>query len=470
MQRLRPGQSLNKPLQNVVKNAPSREKVNDENAVVIWNLIAIDTSGIDHTFTKKDQGGPTRASRAMAMVQIAVADTLALITKAYQPYYSDYMVSVTGKQQDSAIASAAVHVLSQLFPQQSSRLQKLYDDFMSRTTRDDGSVELGKKVAAHVLAQREQDGSQHPEPVWGASFNPENVYCAWQKDPFSKIPVALGANWGQVKPFVLKSSTQFRVPAFPSLSSPEFGKAYLEAKRLGGDGTHTPTERTSYQTETGIFWAYDGTPSLCAPPRLYNLIALQIAKQKNIAHDAVEMAKYYALINVALADAAIACWESKYHYNIGRPVTVIREAVTTPTVQTDPKQPYGSSDTVPDATWTPIGVPISNGQGVNVTPNFPSYPSGHGTFGGALFQVIRNYFKTDDIPFTFTSEEYNGKTLGPDGNTRPERPRTFKNLSEAEEENGQSRIYLGIHWEMDKTTSITQGNQVGDFITSHIYQ
>jgi hypothetical protein len=70
---------------------------------------------------------------------------------------------------------------------------------------------------------------------------------------------------------------QFRVPAPPALSSPQYAAAFAEAKALGGDGVATPTARSEEQTAIGIFWAYGGTPSLCAPPRLHNQIAVQIA-------------------------------------------------------------------------------------------------------------------------------------------------------------------------------------------------
>src|SRR5205823_630974 len=114
------------------------------------------------------------------------------------------------------------------------------------------------------------------------------------------IPIALGAHWGQVRPFVLQSSDQFRVPPPPDMASAEYTDAYNEVKRLGGDGVVTPTERTEEQTQIGTFWAYDGTPSLCAPPRLYNQIAVQLATARGL--NAVEMARLLALANTAMAD------------------------------------------------------------------------------------------------------------------------------------------------------------------------
>jgi hypothetical protein len=117
----------------------------------------------------------------------------------------------------------------------------------------------------------------------------------------------------------------------------------------------------------------------------------------------------------------------------------------------------------------PLGAPASNLTGPNFTPPFPSYPSGHGGFGGAIFQTMRRFFGTDDIAFTFVSDEFNGVTKDNAGNVRPLMPRTFTTLSQAEEENGQSRIYLGIHWHFDKTQAIAQGNNVANYVFDHAF-
>jgi hypothetical protein len=270
----------------------------------------------------------------------------------------------------------------------------------------------------------------------------------WRQDPISATPLALGAHWGRVEPFVLRSGDQFRAPEPPPLDSRRFAEALNEEKRLGGDGIVTGSERTPDQTFAATFWAYDGTPSLCAPPRLYNQIAMQIAEQ--MKSDVVEVARLLALVNVAMADAGIATWESKYYYQVGRPVTVIREAG--------------------DAAFMPLGAPASNLHGPNFTPPFPAYPSGHAAFGGALFQTLRNFYRTDAIAFTFVSDEYNGVTEDHEGVVRPLHPRTFSSLSEAEEENGQSRIYLGIHWSFDKTRGIAQGRRVADYVFRNAFR
>jgi hypothetical protein len=114
-----------------------------------------------------------------------------------------------------------------------------------------------------------------------------------------------------------------------------------------------------------------------------------------------------------------------------------------------------------------MGAPASNLHGPNFTPPFPAYPSGHAGFGGAVFEILRKFYGTDRIAFTFVSDEFDGVTADNTGVVRVLAPRSFSTLSEAEEENGQSRIYLGIHWSFDKTEGIAQGRRVADWVFQH---
>ena len=147
--------------------------------------------------------------------------------------------------------------------------------------------------------------------------------------------------------------------------------------------------------------------------RLYNQITVRIANQMRTG--LVPLARLLALINVAMADAGIAIWESKYYYQFWRPVTGIRESEpgTGPTGLGD-----GNPATAGDPSFSPLGAPASNLMGPNFTPPFPSYPSGHAGFGGALFQTLRNFYETDNIAFTFVSDELNGVTRDNQGNVR----------------------------------------------------
>lgn len=433
-----------------------------------WNGIAVDASGLDHTPVAigenrifGEQLGPGRSSRAMAIVHIAIFDAINAIVGGYQSYTGIARVRPSTSMK-AAIAVAAHDTLSALFPSQApSFAVRLAEDLgavRDGRAKTDG-IDLGRRAAAAILALRANDGSQHNEPRVGVDYFPSNDPGKWRQDPISQIPLALGAHWGKMKPFVLTSGDQFRAPPPPAMSSTQYLAAYDEVKRLGGDGVTTPTLRTADQTLAGIYWAYDGTPSLCAPPRLYNQVALEIAGL--MRSDLVETARLLALVNVAMADAGVAVWDSKYFYDFWRPVTGIREADpgTGPTGLGD-----GNPATLGDVSYLPLGAPASNLNGPNFTPPFPAYPSGHAGFGGALFQTLRNFYGTDSIAFTFVSDEFNGTTRDNTGAVRPLVPRSFASLSEAEEENGQSRIYLGIHWEFDKTEGIAQGRRVADYV------
>jgi len=443
-------------------------------AVRRWNEIAINASGLDHTPVATgenrvfgEQLGPCRAARAMAIVHIAIFDTVNSVARQYNSY-ADVLRPIAPISNQAAISQAAHDTLVALFPSQAASFDaRLAEDLAA--IKDRGvkrrSVNLGKRAAAAILALRAADGSQVPEQRVGTDYITSDLPGRWRQDPISRIPLALGAHWYACKPFVLASGDQFRAPPPPPMGSLAYAAAFDEVKRVGGDGRVTPTERTEEQTHIGIYWAYDGTPSLCAPPRLYNQITMKIAEQ--MESRPIEVARLLALVNVAMADAGLAVWDSKYHYDFWRPITGIREADpgTGPTGAGD-----GNAATAGDATFSPLGAPASNLTGPNFTPPFPAYPSGHAGFGGALFQTLRRFYGTDDIAFTFVSDEFNGTTPGNDGNVRPLLPRSFTSLSQAEEENGQSRIYLGIHWSFDKTEGIAQGRRVGDYVFDNAFQ
>jgi hypothetical protein len=445
-------------------------------AVLRWNSIALDASGLDHTPVQPDEDrvfgealGPGRSSRAMAIVHIAMFDALTSIHGGYESYTGVARVrSPDAVSARAATAQAAHDTLTAMFPSQEARFSRELQTSLSQIPADRArrlGRMVGADVARRILRVRTHDGAEYPELKMGKEFTPSDEPGKWRADPISASEVALGAKWGEVKPFVLATSSQFRAPPPPAMTSDEYTAAYDEVKRLGGDGVTTPTERSEEQTFIGIFWAYDGTPNLCAPPRLYNQIATTIARQ--MGSDAMQTARLLALLNVALADTGIAVWESKYHYQLWRPVTGIRESDpgTGPTGAGD-----GNSATIGDPAFVPLGAPASNLNGPNFTPPFPAYPSGHAGFGGALFQILRRLYGTDDIEFTFVSDEYNGRTRDNRGATRLLHPRQFKSLSQAEEENGQSRIYLGIHWSFDKSEGITQGQQIADYIFDRLYR
>ncbi|MEM8563552.1 MAG: vanadium-dependent haloperoxidase [Pseudomonadota bacterium] len=455
-----------------------RQELNKPNdRVVFWFNAMLDTSAIDHTPDPNtgdvdfDQGGPTRSSRAYAIVQTAVFDALNAFSGRYHPYNSLGDVDTSDASRDAAITYAAYETLLQLYPNQAERLLTLLQSDLQQMKGDSLAIAKGKAVgqaaAAAMLAARANDNANHLEPAYGeggAVADGNGTYDfklvnsgtsqpgQWLPDPVDPAgegAVALGAYWGSVTPFSLSSGHVFRSPVPPTLASPEYAEAYQEVAALGGSPTNTliPSTSTAQSRFIGNYWGYDGVPLLGIPPRLYNLIALQAALDNGIKN-ALELARFLARVNVGLADAGIAAWDSKYYYNYWRPVSGIRID-------------DGNPATVQDAQWLPVGVSVINTSiAIRPTPPFPAYPSGHATFGASTFEIIRSTF--GDKAFTFVSEEYDGEGFDPftPDVPRPLVPVRFASYTAAQEENGISRIYNGVHWNFDNTAGQVMGVQI----------
>ena len=192
-----------------------------------WNVIAIDASGLDHTPVAPgenrvfgEQLGPCRASRAMAIVHIAMSDTVAGVFRQYESYTRVRPPKGPISMQ-TAISQAAHDTLAALFPSQATRfdawLTEDIDEVKHQKERANG-IDLGKRAAAAILALRANDGSQISEPRVGVGHMTSNLPGHWRQDPISLIPLALGAHWGECIPFVLQSASQFRTPPFPALA------------------------------------------------------------------------------------------------------------------------------------------------------------------------------------------------------------------------------------------------------------
>ncbi|MGD9924810.1 MAG: hypothetical protein AB7V13_25680, partial [Pseudorhodoplanes sp.] len=442
---------------------------------VMWNQIALDTTAIDHappppgvnTNPGLQHLGPHRSSRVMAIVHVAMFDAINMASRfngknpsqpnyRFETYSPNLPLPKRAVSIDLAITYAAGETLKALYREQAPVIAEFMRlDEMAILNKKDGKTpfysearDLGTAAARAILDRRKNDGSAHVEPQVGQDGFPlADGPGQWRPDPVSNIITALGGRWGSVEPFVIRNVPTFRPPAPPSPGDPRYAKDFEEVRRLGGEVTQrTRTDRTEEETIIGIFWAYDGTAFLCAPPRLYNQVIRQIVEQKTRDERSKDQdpkllnyARLFALANLAMADAAIAAWDAKYHYRYWRPVVGIRAAATD-----------GNAATEPDYYWRALGAPASNSvRGPNFTPPFPAYPSGHATFGGALFEVLRNFY-AEGTAFTFRSDEYNGINR-PDGSStpRPEIVRSFANFRAAEDENARSRIYIGVHWQFD---------------------
>ena len=196
------------------------------NWVLHWNEVAIDASGLDHTEVLPgedrvfgEQFGPTRASRAMAIVHIAVFEAVNAIAGGYQSYV-DLAPAAPGASMQAAIAQAAHDTLVAMFPSQAEHFDaELAEGLVAvedGAAKEDG-VALGSAAAAAILALRAQDGSAPPDPVLGVDFFTSDEPGHWRQDPVFPYPDALGGRWAEVRPFVLATADQFRIPAPPAL-------------------------------------------------------------------------------------------------------------------------------------------------------------------------------------------------------------------------------------------------------------
>jgi hypothetical protein len=422
--------------------------------VLRWSEVGMDAARVDHGLNyPSEQFGPTRTSRAMAIESIAIYDAVANIDGTYQPYLTRAAVAPDASM-DAAVAQAGHDTLAALYTHQVATFDQDLAADLSAIPDGPGKqagIALGKLTAANILAARADDGSQKDAPGQPVHF----TYCTqpgdWQADPLHPNATPLTPDWGSVTPFAMDSGTQFRLPPPPALDSPEYAAAFNEVKALGGGSADSPTTRTDEETTIGLFWGYDAQPGLCAPVRFYDQITDTIARQQG--NTEVQNARLFVLVNVAMADAGIACWGDKYFYDFWRPVTAIRHA-----------HQDGNPLTVADPDWTPLGAPADNGNGVNFTPPFPSYPSGHADFGGALFTVLKDFYGTDNIHFTIVSDEFNTITKDQNGVARPLVPRSYTSFTQAMVENARSRVYLGIHFQFDADNGIQQGSEIGNWV------
>jgi len=434
--------------------------------VLFWNGVALHAAVVDHGIGAPGvQFGPTRTSRALAIVQGAVYDAV----NSIDPQFAPYLIQVAAPNDasiKSAVAAAAYTTLVNLYPYQ----KPYFDSQMAASLINiplqpeiDGMV-VGLTVANAILTARANDGSQVDAVGQPVNYTYGQLPGQWRPDPLHPNATPLTPDWGGVTPFVIQSAEQFEAPPPPAITSLTYAQAYEQVKALGAVNS---TVRTDNETDIGFFWGYDAQPGLCAPVRFYNQIAEDVAvKMRNTV---VQNARYFALINFAMADAGITCWGTKYDYNYWRPVTGIRE--------NDPgtgPSSLGSGNPFlvgqGDPTWTPLGAPADNGGGTNFTPPFPSYVSGHATFGAATFKVMEDFYHTDIIPrggITIISDEFNTITVDQNGHVRPLLPRTYNSFSQMAGENAQSRVYLGIHWEFDAVEGIRSGDGIGDYVFTH---
>ena len=380
------------------------------NLVIAWNAAALQAIRLDRT-------PPPNAARDLAILQRA-------IDRAVETVASRQSESpVVAAMESTAAAQAGHDALVALFPDQAAMFDAALGASLAGLPAGRAQARgmaIGGSAAAAELAARSQDGSNAV-----VSYTPSTSTGLWRPTP-PGFAGALDPQWGHVTPFVLASPSQFRPPSPPALDSPEYATALNEVESLGAANS---TTRTPDQTQIALFWN-DGSGT-STPPGHWNEIAAAVALQR---HDGLlKDARLFARLDTALADAAIACWDAKFAYNLWRPVTAIHSA-----------DQDGNPQTTTDPTWAPL----------IATPPFPSYVSGHSTFSAAAATVLTHAFGPD-VQLAVTSDSLPGVV------------RHYASFQAAAQEAGMSRIYGGIHYSFDNTAGQALGNAVGEYVISH---
>lgn len=358
-------------------------------------------------------------SRSAAIVQLAVFEAVNTITGDYEPYLGT-LTAPPGASPEAAAVAAAYRTLVTLYPASAVALgqaRALSLDAIDDGPGKDAGIAVGEQAALQLLQLRANDGAGLAALT---PYAPGNSPVDWQPTPpaFAK---ALLPGWGSVTPFGLNTPDQFRAAAPPPLNSGKYAGDYNETRLLGRAGINP--FRPQDRADVALF--YDVT----SPVFAWNTVARQVsaAQGKSLS----ENARIFALLGMAIGDAAIAVFESKYHYNLWRPVTAIWGGDLD-----------GNLRTAADAAWLPL---------VGTRP-FPTYPSAHATLSGAARVTLERLFGRQGHSIVLSNAAL---TL------------SYTSFRQICDDVDDARIYGGIHFRFDQEAGTLQGRQVATYLSTH---
>ncbi|PYT95569.1 MAG: hypothetical protein DMG38_26785 [Acidobacteria bacterium] len=368
---------------------------------------------------------PLATSRVVALVSSSVYDAVNGIEPRYQPLYVKPNAPHSASQRAAAI-QAAYSILLDLYPAQAANLTAHRASSLAALAQHEGATSVnagiawGQTVADAVWAWRLADGNAPPPPPFVGVLGIENTPAAlgaWRPTPLLNSPGA-GPQFASMTPWVLTRPSLFRLPPPPAWNSAQFAADLAEVTTMG---VYSGSQRTDDQSKLALFWA--GNTAL-----YWNRIAVQLSANASLSF--TYNARLFALLNVTMADAAIACWDGKYRYVFWRPITAIRTGV-------------GSQ--AADPTWVPWLDFFPTG-----TPPHPEYPSGHSTVSGAAAAILSAEFG-ENTSFTVTSDVRPGT-------------RSFASFNDAVAEVANARVFGGIHFR----TSCVRGNLLGQAVAGYV--
>jgi PAP2 superfamily len=370
---------------------------------------------------------PNVTSRIVALVSASVFDAVNGIEPRFRPLLVRPDAPHNASQRAAAIQAAYV-ILLHLYPAQSGMLTIRLNASLAAlasTEKPDAiaaGVSWGQTVADAIWTLRLTDGfAPTPPPFLGVLgiVGAPGAVGFWRPTPPANASGAT-PQLATMTPWVLTRPSQFRLPPPLALNSPEYAADLNEIKVMG---TLTGSMRTPDQSELALFWALN-------TPLAWDRIAAQISAARGLS--LTENAHLFALLNITLSDALIACWDSKYRYVFWRPITAIRAGLT-------------PADA--DPLWEPW-LDFLTG-----TPAHPEYPSAHSSMSGAAAFILSAAFG-ENTAFTVTSEIRPGT-------------RSFASFSDATAEIVNARVFGGIHFRTSCLRANALGRAVADYVSRH---
>ena len=384
-------------------------------AVTNWNAIATTVIAVN-----AGENAPATVI-AMAYVHAAIYDSVNAIDGRYPAFAVRPTTDPKGASEEAATAAASYNVLKSLYPSQQAYLDTAYAVALAQVpagTPKDKGIAVGTEVAQAFLSVRAGDGRN---AVIAYTFGDgPGVY---QATPPAYGPPIL--QWlAFMRPFALLSPSQFRAYGPPDLTSARWARDFNEVKEIGALNSAT---RTPKQTEIAQFYLEHAGIQFAR-----NMRAFAATRGLSLADNA----RLFGQLYVAGADALIACFDSKYHFNFWRPVTAIRDADTD-----------GNDATEADPDWLPL----------LVTPAFPEYVSAHATFTTAYAETLRYFFHTKKLDITLTS-------------TTTNTAHTFHNTDDIIEEIINARVYGGLHYRTSDVHGSLMGKKVAQWVSRNYFR
>jgi hypothetical protein len=395
---------------------------NGTSAVVLqWNQILTDAAGAGNLYT----------FRQYAMLHIAMFDAANSVRGLYKPYRLQAPNSGTGSE-EAAAAQAAHDIMVALFPASTATFDAaLTANLASQpATALPQSVDIGKVVAANIVAWRTGDGSAGPDPA----YVPPALPGLWQ--PAVPGQVAAGGRYSTTRPFAMISPTQFLPAPPPLLDSVAYAQNFQQVYDIGGT---TSVTRTADQTQ--LARAVAGVNYSPGPIGVWTNVARGQVTSRQMS--LLESARLFALMYVSMHDSIQTTMASKYVYNLWRPITAI------PNAGTD-----ANPATTADPTWTPL-IP---------TPPYPAYASNMTSIATGAARALAKVLGTDQVAFSSTWKWTGAAGAGSDYT------RQYNTFSQLANDVGMSRIYGGIHYEFDVTAGTIVGNSVADYAFANYMQ